>query len=128
MTLDLPDLLIEPIVRAALSEDLGRAGDVTVAACLDPEARLNAAFVSRQNGVVAGLACVRLAILALDPAASITFEAADGDVVGPGSVLARGEEWFARPMCPGTVIAPGTTVIIADIERGVLICYPSDEG
>ena len=26
MTLDLPDLLIEPIVRAALSEDLGRAG------------------------------------------------------------------------------------------------------
>ncbi len=91
MTLDLPDLLIEPIVRAALSEDLGRAGDVTVAACLDPEARLNAAFVSRQNGVVAGLACVRLAILALDPAASITFEAADGDVVGPGSVLARVE-------------------------------------
>ena len=46
----------------------------------------------------------------------------------PGSVLVRGEEWFAQPMFPGTVIAPGTTVVIADVERGVLICYPSDEG
>jgi len=46
----------------------------------------------------------------------------------PGTVLARGEEWFARPMFPGTVIAPGTTVVVADVERGVLICYPTGEG
>jgi len=41
----------------------------------------------------------------------------------PGSVFARGEEWFARPMFPGQVIAPG----MADVERGVLICYPADQ-
>jgi membrane-bound ClpP family serine protease len=46
----------------------------------------------------------------------------------PGTVLARGEEWFARPMFPGTVIAAGTTVVVADVERGVLICYPVGEG
>jgi hypothetical protein len=29
-------------------------------------------------------------------------------------------------MFPGTVIAPGTTVVVADVERGVLVCYPAD--
>jgi hypothetical protein len=43
-------------------------------------------------------------------------------------VLARGEEWFARPMFPGTVIPLGATVVVADVERGVLICYPADQG
>ena len=45
----------------------------------------------------------------------------------PGSVRTRGEEWFARSMFPGTIIAPGTTVVVADVERGVLVCYPADE-
>ena len=36
----LPDLLIEPVVRAALAEDLGRAGDVTAMACVEADARL----------------------------------------------------------------------------------------
>jgi membrane-bound ClpP family serine protease len=45
----------------------------------------------------------------------------------PGSVLARGEEWFARPMFPGTVIPAGTTVVVADVERGLLVCYPADD-
>jgi len=45
----------------------------------------------------------------------------------PGSVLARGEEWFARSMFPGTKITPGTTVVVADVERGLLVCYPSDD-
>ena len=44
----------------------------------------------------------------------------------PGSVLARGEEWFARAMFPGTRIAPGTEVVVADVERGLLVCYPAE--
>jgi nicotinate-nucleotide pyrophosphorylase (carboxylating) len=87
----LPDLLIDGIVRAALAEDLGRAGDITSLACIDAEARLSARFVSRQAGVVAGLACARLAIHALDPAARFTPVAADGDAVLPGAVLASVE-------------------------------------
>jgi nicotinate-nucleotide pyrophosphorylase (carboxylating) len=85
----LPDLMIEPIVRAALAEDLGRAGDITAQACIAPDARLRAAFVARGAGVVAGLACARLALAALDPEARIDIRAADGDRVGPGTVLAR---------------------------------------
>ena len=85
----LPDLIIEPIVRAALVEDLGRAGDITSLACIDADARLSARFAGRQAGVVAGLACARLAILALDPAARFETLVQDGDVLAPGAVLAR---------------------------------------
>ena len=60
----LPDLLIDPTVRAALAEDLGRAGDVTAQACIDADAQMSVVFATRQAGVVAGLACARLAILA----------------------------------------------------------------
>ncbi len=42
----------------------------------------------------------------------------------PGTVLARGEEWFAIPLIPGTSIAPDTIAIVADVERGLLVIYP----
>lgn len=87
--MSLPDLLIEPVVRAALAEDLGRAGDITAQALIPEGVRWAAEVATRQAGVVSGLACVRLAILALDPAAGIAFQAADGDRVAPGQVLAR---------------------------------------
>ncbi len=87
----LPDLVIEPIVRAALAEDLGRAGDVTVQACIDADARMTAAFVARRPGVIAGLACVRLAIAALDPTATFEAVVADGDEVAASATLARVE-------------------------------------
>ena len=85
----LPDLMIEPIVRAALAEDLGRAGDITGEACIPADARMAAAFVVRRDGVVAGLACARLALHALDPAAKFDVVAADGTAVAAGAVLAR---------------------------------------
>jgi nicotinate-nucleotide pyrophosphorylase (carboxylating) len=84
----LPDLLIEPVVRAALAEDLGRAGDITAQACIAAEARLDAVFAVRQRGVLSGLACARLAILALDPEARFEVRAADGDLLNPGDVAA----------------------------------------
>ena len=88
MTPPLPDILIEPIVRAALAEDLGRAGDITSAACVAADARLAARFASRKTGVVAGLACARLAVLALDPGAAFEPLTEDGAWAQPGP-LAR---------------------------------------
>jgi nicotinate-nucleotide pyrophosphorylase (carboxylating) len=86
----LPDILIEPIVRAALAEDLGRAGDITSAACIEPGARLAARFANRRTGVVAGLACARLALAVLDPDAAFETVVRDGDFAQPGP-LARVE-------------------------------------
>ncbi|HKR89539.1 MAG TPA: carboxylating nicotinate-nucleotide diphosphorylase [Phenylobacterium sp.] len=87
----LPDLLIAPIVRAALAEDLGRAGDVTAQACIPAQARLAAVFATRKPGVVAGLDCARLAVLELDPKATFVTIVADGETVQPGTQLARVE-------------------------------------
>ena len=84
----LPDLMVEPIVRAALAEDLGRAGDITAQACIPESARMKATFRARQAGVVAGLACARLAMTTLDPKAKFTAKARDGDAVTPGQILA----------------------------------------
>jgi nicotinate-nucleotide pyrophosphorylase (carboxylating) len=84
----LPDLLIAPVVRAALAEDLGRAGDVTAQATIPADARFSAVFAARKPGVVAGLACVRLAIAELDPTAEIRLLANDGDAVAAGGKLA----------------------------------------
>ncbi|THD81301.1 MAG: carboxylating nicotinate-nucleotide diphosphorylase [Phenylobacterium sp.] len=84
----LPDLLIAPIVRAALAEDLGRAGDVTAQACIPAEARLSAVFATRKSGVIAGLACIRLAVAELDPRADVRLLVSDGEKVSAGAKLA----------------------------------------
>jgi nicotinate-nucleotide pyrophosphorylase (carboxylating) len=91
MIAPLPELLIEPVVRAALAEDLGRAGDITALACIDAGARLTTDFAVRKDGRISGLACARLAIHALDPTASFEARLSDGDDAPAGTVLARVE-------------------------------------
>jgi membrane protein implicated in regulation of membrane protease activity len=44
----------------------------------------------------------------------------------PGRVRARGEEWFAIPLDPEETILVGTEVVVADIERGLLVVYAPD--
>ncbi|MBO1359686.1 carboxylating nicotinate-nucleotide diphosphorylase [Acetobacter sacchari] len=85
----LPDLLLEPIVRAGLLEDLGRAGDITTDAIVPPDAIAAAALRSRQDGVVAGLDMVRLSFRLIDPTVTVTMLARDGDRVAPGDTVAR---------------------------------------
>jgi nicotinate-nucleotide pyrophosphorylase (carboxylating) len=84
----LPDLLVDPIVRAALAEDLGRAGDITSQGCIPAEARMTARFVARKPGVLSGLACARLAFAALDPAVRFDAHAGDGEALTPGMPIA----------------------------------------
>jgi nicotinate-nucleotide pyrophosphorylase (carboxylating) len=83
----LADLLIEPIVRAALLEDLGRAGDITSAACIPRGTRMKARFAARRPGTLAGLDCVRLSIAALDPTADYRPMAHDGQSVPADATL-----------------------------------------
>jgi nicotinate-nucleotide pyrophosphorylase (carboxylating) len=87
----LDDILVRPIVDHALAEDLGRAGDITGQACIDPDARLSVVWASRQDGRVSGLSCARLSLAALDPTATFEVAAPDGSDVMPGAILARAE-------------------------------------
>ncbi len=91
VSLALDDILVRPIVDHALAEDLGRAGDITGQACIDPDARLSVVWASRQDGRVSGLSCARLALAALDPTATFEVAAPDGSDVMPGAILARAE-------------------------------------
>lgn len=89
--MSLPDVLIDPISRAALAEDLGRAGDLTAQACIPTDARMAARFNARRPGVLAGIDLVRLTVQMLDPAAKIDLKLADGAAFEAGTVLAEVE-------------------------------------
>jgi nicotinate-nucleotide pyrophosphorylase (carboxylating) len=77
----LPDIVIEPIVRLALSEDLGAAGDITSDAIIDPAMDGRWALNVRQPGVVAGLDAAGLAAWFVDPDIALEIAAPDGSAV-----------------------------------------------
>jgi nicotinate-nucleotide pyrophosphorylase (carboxylating) len=72
--------VLEPIVRLALAEDLGVAGDVTTDALIDPDADGRWALRAREGGIVAGLDAATLAGWLIDP--DIVFEVAAPDSAG----------------------------------------------
>lgn len=84
----LPPLLYEPLVRRALEEDLGRAGDLTSDAILPPDLKAEAAVVARKAGRIAGLEAATSAFRILDPALEIQLRSADGRDAAAGEVLA----------------------------------------
>ncbi len=88
MLRQLPDFVIEPVVRAALVEDLGRAGDVTTDSLISPDAVARVQLVSREDGVIAGLRCAELAWRLVDPRIEVEVHLPDGSRVAPGSVIA----------------------------------------
>ena len=84
----LPSIMIEPSVRAALLEDLGRAGDLTTDAIVPVGARAETALMARQPGVVAGLDYALTAFRLIDPAIEAIVERADGTRLQRGDLIA----------------------------------------
>jgi len=81
-------LLYEPLVRRALEEDLGRAGDLTSDAVLPPDLTARADVVARVPGRIAGLSVALSAFRLLDATIDVEARAVDGDDVAAGAVLA----------------------------------------
>jgi nicotinate-nucleotide pyrophosphorylase (carboxylating) len=82
-----PFLLVEPIVRMALEEDLGRAGDLTSDLVLPAGQRATARLVARKAGTIAGLITAEAAFHILDGALKVRLEARDGQTVAAGTPL-----------------------------------------
>lgn len=101
---ELPRLLVDRAVEAALLEDLGRAGDITAQATIPPEARAIATFVTRKPGVVAGIDFAKRAMAMMDPAIRFSVLIGDGTRVKPGDVIAR-VEGPARAVLSGERVA-----------------------
>ena len=108
----LPALLVEPAVRAALTEDLGRAGDITTASIVSPSARARAVIASRQPGVVAGLQCAAIAFRLIDSAVEIAVHRPDGSRVGSGDAVA-------------TITGPAQALLTAERVALNFLCHLS---
>jgi nicotinate-nucleotide pyrophosphorylase (carboxylating) len=83
-TFDLMDF-----ISRVFAEDLGRGGDVTSSATIDPEARFTAEMNARQAIVVAGLEIAAAFFRRLDVNISIEQLVDDGEAVGAGAMLMR---------------------------------------
>jgi nicotinate-nucleotide pyrophosphorylase (carboxylating) len=122
----LPAVMIEDLVRAALREDLGRAGDLTTDAIVPADVQAKAVLSARQPGVVAGLDLALLAFRLIEPAMRIEVHRPDGARLSPGDDIAtlagpaRGlltaERVALNFLCHLSGIATATTAI-ADAIR-----------
>ncbi len=86
--LPLYPIVYESIVRGALREDLGRAGDLTTDAVVDPETRATGLIRARRAGRVAGLDAALSAFRELDPTVETEITSGDGSDVKAGATLA----------------------------------------
>lgn len=86
---DLPRLMIDDATKIALLEDWGRAGDITTQATIPASARATAVIVSRKDGRLSGLGFVESACRQTDASIRVDLLAADGDVLKPGTMVAR---------------------------------------
>ena len=127
-------LLVEPIVHAALLEDIGHGGDLTTDAIVDPKLQARAQISARKPGVVAGIAAGAIAFELLDPAAAVTLHAADGDSVRAGQSVASvscsaralltGERTALNIACRLSGIATATRALVEAVAgtRAKIVC------
>jgi nicotinate-nucleotide pyrophosphorylase (carboxylating) len=86
--LPVSQIMIEPLVRSALLEDLGRAGDLTTDAIVPISRGATTVLTAREHGIVAGLDLAVLAFRLIEPAIEVTVHCPDGSEVSPGKVIA----------------------------------------
>jgi nicotinate-nucleotide pyrophosphorylase (carboxylating) len=81
---DAPITAIREAVARALAEDLGVLGDLTSTALIPTDAAGRGLFVARRPGVLAGTAAATEVFAQLDPAVTVAWAAADGDMLDAG--------------------------------------------
>lgn len=130
----LPRVMVEPLVRAALLEDLGRAGDLTTDAIVPAHASATMMLGARQPGVIAGLSVAALAFELIDPRIEVAAVHPDGshvcaaDVVatvrGPARALLTAERTALNFLCHLSGIATATAAIVQAVRdhKAQIVC------
>lgn len=85
----LPDFLLEPLVRAALTEDLAPWGDATSGAVIPAGTRGAVVMRARAAGRVSGMQVAAMAFRLIDPALRVETLVADGSACAAEQVLMR---------------------------------------
>ena len=84
----LDEVLLRPLVEAALTEDLGRRGDVTSQATIPADLQAKLEIKARQAGVICGMDLARLSFAMIDAQIEFIAQVYDGETVEAGAVLA----------------------------------------
>ncbi|MDQ2680236.1 MAG: carboxylating nicotinate-nucleotide diphosphorylase [Candidatus Eremiobacteraeota bacterium] len=123
-------LLIEPVVRAALLEDVGHGGDLTTNAIVGADRRASARLVARKPGVVAGIDAATLVFTLLDPNTQVDIQIDDGERIAAGQTigtvhssakaLLTGERTALNLLCHLSGISTQTRILV-DLIAG----YPA---
>jgi len=85
----LPPTVIEPMVRRALDEDFGNAGDVTANLLVPAKANGKLYFKSRDTGIIAGMQAAQMTYGMIDTAMQFTILSGNGSHVKKGDVIAE---------------------------------------
>ena len=120
--LPLLPLQYEPLLRRALAEDLGLAGDLTTLSIVPADAQARGRIVARREGTVAGLQVAAGVFRLLDPAVAVTIHAAEGSRAAAGATLAE-VAGPARALLTGERVALnllGRLCGIATLTRGMV--------
>jgi nicotinate-nucleotide pyrophosphorylase (carboxylating) len=115
-------VLAEPLVRAALLEDVGHGGDLTTDAIVEPDATTTARIVARREGIVAGIEVAPLAFTLLDERVEFASRVEDGGRIAAGDCAAQifgrarailtGERTALNLLCRLSGIATATRVLV----------------
>jgi nicotinate-nucleotide pyrophosphorylase (carboxylating) len=129
-----PRLLVEPVVRAGLLEDLSHGGDLTTDAIVPQTLDAKARFVARDAGVVCGTQCAAIAFELLDPLVRLQVHRADGSRIAAGETIANvagnarailtAERTALNLLCRLSGIATATRALVDAIAhtRAQIVC------
>jgi nicotinate-nucleotide pyrophosphorylase (carboxylating) len=120
-------LVVEPLIRGALLEDLAHGSDLTTDAIVPTDLPATAAIVAREDGVIAGLGVALLAFELLDPGAlNVHVLIDDGCAVASGSTVAEitgrartlltGERTMLNVLCRLSGIATATYRLVEAVR------------
>ena len=85
----LPAIILDPIVKLALAEDLGRAGDLTTDATIPVDTDMSVVIAAREPGVIAGIDVAAHALNWIDRDVSFEVINGDGARVTSGDIVAK---------------------------------------
>ncbi|KAM5567060.1 nicotinate-nucleotide pyrophosphorylase [carboxylating], chloroplastic [Rosa sericea] len=72
------------VIKSALAEDAGDRGDVTCLATIPSDMEVEAHFLAKENGIVAGIALAEMVFYEVDPTLKVEWSQKDGDSVHKG--------------------------------------------
>jgi len=118
---------LEPLIRSALAEDLGRAGDITSNAVIPAGTRMEGVVRSRESGRIAGVDAAALAFTLMDDGVDVTIAHPDGAVVqagttvlsvsGPAHAILGAERVALNLLCHLSGIATATAALVEAVEN-----------